>query len=149
MARVIIALGARDHKPESELSVVYAGRDGSAMERALAASPFPAHLVIKNPPYIRKQNGAAAANLAKIVQAERSMEQPEYKVTKAEMDGYLAEMKRLQDLVNSRAVELTAAQARIAELEKAALPVVAEVAPETPVAPTAPVEEAKPVPRRR
>jgi hypothetical protein len=59
-----IILGLSSQKPDSEVSVVYAGRSGQAAREAMLKSASPRFLILNNPLGIPKNNPHAAANAA-------------------------------------------------------------------------------------
>lgn len=57
-----VILGLSSQKPDSEVSVVYAGRSGSLAREAMQKSAAPRFLIYNNPMGIPKNNPLAAQN---------------------------------------------------------------------------------------
>jgi len=73
MSRIAIAIGLPDTRTDSPPSLIYLGRSGAEMRRAVAESTFPRHIEIPFAVGIPKHNAQAAANaaLARAVPAQR------------------------------------------------------------------------------
>jgi hypothetical protein len=134
MSRLFIALGLPDRKAESEPAFIYAGRDGAAMARALAASPHPVHLTFARPQGgIIKHNEQATANASRppaddavVIVSGRNV--AEYRAEMAKLvelagersaaaDRLAAHVEDLQARIAARVAEADVLNATIAELK--------------------------------
>jgi hypothetical protein len=106
--RLLIVIGS--NTPQGDPGLVYLGRDGGAMDRAIAASTYATLYKFINPVGIRKNNSGAAANAAseeRAYQAEVNEQQKIYN------EAVLAKAEELAAPLRAKAEE---ADAKIAEL---------------------------------
>jgi hypothetical protein len=108
-----IILGLVDNKPNSPVSVVYAGRSGHEARIAQAQSSAPRFLIFNNPVGLPKNNPRSAANA--VVEAAADL--APVQVSHEELHQFRDEMGRLQKVAADRSVEIEQLKAKLAAIE--------------------------------